>query len=485
MSATKYWVVLPGSKETIEASLEELVEKQRAGAYPAGTMAARFGESTWTQVSEVPEVKTRVDAASPRDDEPSPPSSSAAGVDLLEPLPDVATAVGPTMVAQPAIGSAGAPALAPPPPPPKTPGFRLGRALLGGVAAGLLVVGAGATFLCSWYRYGYVRGAVLEHVPEDCSRFEYVDLATIDDSAPGRAIAKRRDRALVDWTEDLDDEEGIHRSTDDDAHGRAATVRWLDKAGVRAFGDVKEVAYCEYGGDGEDVERIVAIGGSFRGRDLLSAWREGLLHRDRKAREDKLKLDDYGGRPYLRLDEERYVTMATSQVALVGKRKVIDRFLASRSVARAYGIRDKEVIVRLWDVAAQRSGLGIKEDRYQLKGSSLLFSRVRAVPKGVDETKATTDRLKATGEALRKRDETDDLADAFDAATVTQADGEERVEMTFGLKDVESVAKGLVESDRKELRRLVEPLKSAPGAEFLHHLILPGVDYLDLRLSVW
>jgi hypothetical protein len=322
-------------------------------------------------------------------------------------------------------------------------------------------------------------------VPEDCSHFEYVDLATIDDSAPGRAIAKRRDRALVDWTEDLDDEEGIHRSTDDDAHGRAATVRWLEKSGVRAFGDVKEVAFCEYGGDGEDVERIVAIGGSFRGRDLLSAWREGLLRRDRKAREDKLKLDDYGGRPYLRLDEERFVTMATSQVALVGKRKVIDRFLASRSVARAYGIRDKEVIVRLWDVAAQRSGLGIKEDRYQIKGASLSFSRVRAVPKGVDETKATTDRLKATGDALRKRDETDGLADAFDAATVTLADGEERVEMTFGMKDVERVAKGLVESDRKELRRLVEPLKSAPGAEFLHHLILPGVDYLDLRLSVW
>ena len=65
----------------------------------------------------------------------------------------------------------------------------------------------------------------------------------------------------------------------------------------------------------------------------MSAWREALLHRDRKAREDKLKLDEYGGRPYLRLDEERFVTMATSQVALIGKRKVIDRFLASRSVA--------------------------------------------------------------------------------------------------------------------------------------------------------
>ncbi len=484
MSATKYWVVLPGSKETIEASLDELVEKLRAGGWPAGTLVARFGEASWTPVSELADVRARLESAPARDDEPAPPSSSAAGVDLLEPLPDLATGVGPTVVAQPSSASVSGP-LPRPTPAPQKAGSRLGRAILGGVAAGLLVVGAGASFLCSWYRYGYARGAVLEHVPEDCSHFEYVDLATIDESAPARSIAKRRDRVLVDWTEDLDDEEGIHRSTDDDAHGRAATVRWLEKSGVRAFGDVKEIAFCEYGGEGEDVERIVAIGGSFRGRDLLSAWREALLHRDRKAREDKLKLDDYGGRPYLRLDEERFVTMATSQVALVGKRKVIDRFLASRSVARAYGIRDKEVIVRLWDVAAQRSGLGIKEDRYQIKGGNLLFSRVRAVPKGIDETKVTTDRLKATGEALRKRDETDELADAFENATVTLAEGEERLEMTFSMKDVENVAKGFVESDRKELRRLVEPLKAAPGAEFLHHLILPGVDYLDLRLTVW
>lgn len=486
MAGAKYWVVLPGSKETIDTSLEELIAKQRAGGYPAGTLAAKFGETIWTPVSELDEVRAAVPpgaiGAPARDDDAPPPSSSAAGVDMLEPLPDLATGVGPTMIAPAPAISADAPAVVKAKPASR---LRLGRALLGGVAAALLVLGAGAVFLCSWYRYGYVRGAVLEHVPEDCSRFEYVDLATIEESAPARAIAKRRARALVDWAEDLDDEEGVRRSQDDDAHGRAAAVRWLDKAGLRPFGDVKEVAYCEYGGEGEDVERIVAIGGSFRGRDLLAAWREALLRRDRKAREEKLKLDDYGGRPYLRLDEERFVTMATSQVALIGKRKVIDRFLAARSAARAYGIRDKEVIVRIWDLSSQRSQLGIREDRYQLKGSSLIFSRVRALPKGIDEAKATTDRLKATAELLRKRDETGELADAYETASVTDTEGEERIEMTFGLKELEGTAKGLVESDRKELGRLVGPLKTAPGSEYLHHLVLPGVDYLDLKLSAW
>jgi hypothetical protein len=488
--ATKYWVVLPGSKETVEATLEELVEKVRAGGYPAGTLAAKFGESDWTPVTELAEVKAVVPPGAPflapvggREDEAPPPSSSAAGVDMLEPLPDLASGVGPTLIAE--APSLKTPEPAEPAEPTRTSRLRFGRALLGAVAAVLLVLGAGAVFLCSWYRYGYVRGAVLEHIPEDCSRFEYVDLATIDDSAPARAIAKRRARALVDWAEDLDDEDGVHRSSDDDAHGRASTVRYLDKAGLRPFGDVKEVAYCEYGDEGEDVERIVAIGGSFRGRDLLSAWREALLRRDRKAREDKLKLDDYGGRPYLRLDEERFVTMATSQVALVGKRKVIDRFLNARSAARAYGIRDKEVIVRIWDLSAQRSQLGIREDRYQIKGGNLLFSRVRALPKGIDESKATTDRLKATADLLRKRDDTSELADAYESATVTDSEGEEKIEMTFGLKEVETVAKGMVESDRKELGRLVTPLKGAPGTEFLHHLVLPGVDYLDLKLSAW
>ncbi len=476
MSAAKYWLALPGSKETIEATLEELIEQERAGGYPAGTLAARFGESQWSPVSELEEVRRDLGGSIAHGDEVAPPSSSsAAGVEVFEPLPALESLATTRVVIEPVVAAA-----------PARRRIRAGRAVLGSVAAGLLVLGAGVAVLFGWYRYGYVRGAVFEHVPEDCSHFEYVDLASIDASAPARAIAKRRVRALVDWAEELDEDEGIHRSTDDDAKGRAATIRWLDRVGLRPYGDVKEVAFCEFGGgDGEEVDRLVAVGGSFRGRDFLATWRGALLHRDRKLREDTLRLDDYGGRAYLRLDEERFATMATSQVALVGKRKVIDRFLGARSVARAYGVRDKDVIVREWDPSAQRSGLGIKEDRYELKGSSLHFSRTRALPKGTDDTKETLDRLKATAERLRKRDETDELADAYESASVTSSDGEERVEITFALRDVESVAKGLVESDRKDLRRLVEPLKSAPGAEVIHHLVLPGVDYLDLRLSAW
>jgi hypothetical protein len=489
---TRFWVTIPGEPKAIEMTLDDLAERQRAGKLPAGTLAAKFGETDWKPVETLPEVQ----AAKPRPPEtalgevprpsiePAPPSSSAQGVDMF----DLPPSLGPTLLGAPdaakeGASQAGAVPVAPPPPPPPPRRKRgLTKGLLAVLALALVVIVGSGSLVCVWYRFGYSHGVVLEHLPSDCAVMEYVDFTAIDDSPAVKDLVAKRERSLVDWAEDLDDAEGIRRSTDEDAKGRASTLRALKRLSLRPYGDVKEVAFCEMRDEGT-VERMLVIGGSFRGKDVLAAVREGLLHRDRKRKEDKLRLEEIDGRPYLRLDEDQYATMATNQVLLIGPKKLIDRYITSRPVASKYGIKNGLAIVRHWPL--EDEGDKTTDETFEITKDKLVLTRVSLPGNPPAAVSSIKERLAALAEQLRKLDGVDVLADAYDDADVENSGGEVRTVVTFSMSDVAKANKALVESDLRDLEPLVKVLSRAPGGQWFHHSIMPGVDYFDLRLLPW
>jgi hypothetical protein len=451
----------------------ELEEKKKRGDLPAGTLIARFGSKEWFDAAKLDEVVAQADRNSL---EAPPPSSmqAAQGVDAFDVPPEIA----PTIAGEvaPPLPKIDAPKEAPVEP---DVAPKRSRTVLVALASALVAILISSTVLYAWLRYGYARGAVLEHVPNDCKRLEYVDFAGIDGSSPVKPLLAKRDKALQDWLEDLDDEDGFRRSQDDDAKGRASTARTLKRLGLRPYGDVKEVAFCELR-DGDETEKLTVIGGTLRGKDLLVAIREALLHRDRKVKDEQLVIEEYDGHDVLRLDETRFITMATSQVAIIGKRKIAARYLASKPTMRTYGIRDGEVIVRRW--ATGGNGLD-SEERYAIKNDKLVVTKIVVGVK--EEEKAVKDRLVAAGEKLRRRDGYEVIADAYDAADVKVSGDEVRTELVWPLKDVAKATKQLVDADRGEMRAVSEAMKYAPGTEYFHHVVLPGVDYFELRLSPW
>jgi hypothetical protein len=474
LESPRFWVALPGRGKAVEMTRAELEEKKKRGDLPAGTLVARFGSKDWVDVAKLDEVIAKDDRFSL---EAPPPSSiqAAQGVDAFELPPEIA----PTIAGEeaPPIPQIEPKKEAPPEPPDAAP--KRSRTLLVALASALVAILISSTVLYAWLRYGYARGAVLEHIPNDCKRLEYVDFSAIDGSSPVKSLTAKRDKALQDWLEDLDDEDGFRRSQDDDARGRAGAARTLKRLGLRPYGDVKEVAYCEVR-DGDETEKLVVVGGTLRGKDLLVALREALLHRDRKVKDEQLAIEEYDGHDVLRLDEVRSITMATSQVAIIGKRKIAARYLASMPTLRSYGIRDGEVLVRRW--ATSDKGLD-SEERYAIKGDKLVVTKIVVGVK--EEQKAVKDRLAAAGEKLRRLDGYEVIADAYDAADIKISGDEVRTELVWPLKDVGKAAKQLVDADRREMRNVSEAMKFAPGTEFFHHVVLPGVDYFDLRLSPW
>ncbi|MGZ3473168.1 MAG: hypothetical protein ACXWUG_01925 [Polyangiales bacterium] len=474
MESPRFWVALPGRGKAVEMTRAELEEKKKRGDLPAGTLVARFGTKDWVDVAKLDEVIAQGDRTSL---EAPPPSSihAAQGVDAFELPPEIA----------PTIAGEEAPPLPPLEPKKEAPvespdeAPKRSRTLIVALASALVAILISSTVLYAWLRYGYARGAVLEHVPADCKRLEYVDFSGIDGSSPVKALLGKRDKALQDWLEDLDDEDGFRRSQDEDAKGRASTARTLKRLGLRPYGDVKEVAFCELK-EGDETERLVVIGGTLRGKDLLVAIREAIMHRDRKVKDEQLAIEEYDGHDVLRLDETRSITMASSQVAIIGKRKIAVRYLGSKPTMRVYGIRDGEVIVRRWATADK--GLE-NEERYAIKGDKLVVTKIVVGVK--EDQKAVKDRLVAAGEKIRRLDGYEAIADAYDAADIKIAGDEVRTELVWPLKDVGKAVKQLMDADRREMRNVSDAMKFAPGTEFFHHVVLPGVDYFDLRLSPW
>ncbi len=481
----RFWVAIPGRGKATELTLAELRAKQRRGDLPAGTLVAAFGSAEW-----LPPERALAQAGEPSASRPSlpggaddadagPPSSAAHGVDAFEPPIDLApTLAGTVESVEPTAPIVAKPVA--PEPPPLPPAERKPRTLIVALGSALVALALSSVVLFAWLRYGYSRGAVLEHVPPDCARLEYVDFAAIDQSSPVRAIRARREKSFADWLEDLDDEDG-NRWKADDGKGRTPAVRALEKHGLKPYGDVKEVAYCELR-ESDETERLIVVGGTFRGRDLLTAIREAKLRREKKVPDDRLAIKEIDGRPVLELDDGRTITMATGQIAIIGKRKVVARFLAPRPAAKAYGIRDADALVRRWSGADKLVG----DERYELRGDKLVVVRTWTKgASGADDPKAIKERLQGVAAQLRKLDGVDALADGYDDAVVRVEGDEGRTEITWSLADVAKASKALVDADRRELKELVGKLRLAPASELLHHVVLPGVDYFELKLSPW
>jgi hypothetical protein len=349
------------------------------------------------------------------------------------------------------------------------------------LASALVALLVSSVVLWGWFRYGYARGTVLEHVPTDCRRLEYVDFAAIDNVLKSQLT--RRDKALRDWIEDLDDEDLFRRSQDDDAKGRASVLRKLAGLGIKPYGDVKEVALCEIK-DGDETDNLVVVGGTFRGRDLPLAIREAMIRRERKVKDDRLVIEDFDGRPTLKIDDNRVLMVATGNVAMIGKRKVIARYLQSKPAARAYAIRDDEVIVRYWAPTAE--GAPATGERYMIRGGMLVSIRTwQKGANGADEVKAIKDRLNVAAARLRKLDGLDVLADAYENVDVRIVGEEGQTEISWPLKDVTKAMGTIYDADRRELRLILDGMRAAQATEFFHHAIVPGIDYFDLKLSPW
>lgn len=484
-ASPRFWVSLPGRGKAVEMTAAELDERRKRGDLPAGTLIARFGTTEWVSSDAVEPllVAAREEEGLGQDRsslEPAPPSSAVQGADVFEPPPDFAPTIAgeeapeleakPLAVVEPAPEARRAPA-----PEPKS------RTVVLVLTSALIALLLSASVFWAWFRYGYARGSVLEHVPTDCRRLEYVDFAAIDAAPFMKSLGPRRLKALTDWVEDADDEDEFRRSQDDDAKGRVSVIRTLKRFGLAPYGDVKEVAFCELH-DGDETELITVVGGTFRGRDLVTAIREALLRRDRKVKDDRLQVDEVDGRPMLKLDENRSLIMVTGQVAMIGKRKVVARWFTSKSAARAYGIRDEDVLFRHW--APSKDGAAPEEERYTLGRDQLLWVRTWAPGPGDDE-KAIKDRFAQAANRLRKLDGVDVLANDYDAVDVKVEGGEGRTQLSFPYKDAGKAMTAILDADRRELKQIVETLRFAQGVEVFHHAALPGVDYFELKLSPW
>ncbi|MFI5299566.1 MAG: hypothetical protein ACHREM_15865, partial [Polyangiales bacterium] len=131
----------------------------------------------------------------------APPSSAAApGVEMVSSRRDRPLSLG-----------------APPPPPTEiasdkptlTPSQR--RRL--GVAIATAALGAvGVAALFAWRHGRYERGAIVAYLPDDCRSVSLVDYAAIEATPIARATIDRIDRAIEEWVDDADSEDGVRHT---------------------------------------------------------------------------------------------------------------------------------------------------------------------------------------------------------------------------------------------------------------------------------
>jgi hypothetical protein len=469
--SSRYWLSIPGRADPLEVSEQELVDRKARGDLPVGTLFAPLGEQKWLPLDQL-----KAERAIGNDDEPSPPSSSATGVELFDDAP----AFAPTIAGESAPvrdeREHAATVAGPAAPSVSKPRRNVGKLVAVGAAAAVLLAGSIAGVL--WWRNGYPRGAVLEHIPDDCKQLLYVDFAAIDALPAMSGVIDKRDRRLADWAEDADNEDQFRVSKDADSRGRSATLRTLTGAGIRAFGEVREVARCMLKGD-DGVEYVRAIGGTFRGHDFLRTLREAMLRRDRKAREDKLTLDEIEGHPALMLDEGQVIVMATAQVALIGKKKTVTKLLPTKSMARTYAIGDGDLVVR------RDEGDPPTDRRTRREGSAIVFRRLLVANKSDEAEQKLRADIKRTSSKLRQRSTLDPWTDALDGADVTKEGDGARMTVRWSNKDAGIVLRTLAEADLRELSKEREAIESADALALVWFALTPGVDQFDLRVGPW
>jgi hypothetical protein len=171
-------------------------------------------------------------------------------------------------------------------------------------------------------------------------------------------------------------------------------------------------------------------------------------------------------------------------VVIVGPKKLIEKHLVARPVARAYGLKDELMLHHVSTDAAK--GGGPTEERWTFLKGKLVY--VREAPVGTtlpDAAKTTLDGYKALAERMRNLDGLDAIADGWSNADVKQEGDTMRTTITWTASEATSAMKALVDADLREMKPMSEALRGVVGADFFHDAIVPGVDAFGLRLAPW
>lgn len=346
------YVMIPGKNEPQLLEVEELARRIKAGEIPDTANVARLGETNWVPAKDLPELKEQPAPSIPQTSTSFPSIAGApspvSGGTPSNPGASPSQAGTPSPFTSQAGGSqAGAPS-----PVAGKPGGLPKAAIIGaGAGLGLLVVLVIAIVL---YRNSYSRGAVLEHVPEDCAELYYMDLAGVVTSDPVKANLEK----FIKNSRDLAEEEVSNKSKKDKERFQKA-IEALEKNGMGPT-TVREMAMCIPAVDRDDKtsytsprdKALVVVGGTFRKGDILQGIKEAVEAAIKD--EDACKIEDDDGLRMLKCSTEFksskkepiYAALVDGRVlAISPDKKTVKSVRTAKDRSKAYSANKGEHVV--------------------------------------------------------------------------------------------------------------------------------------------
>jgi hypothetical protein len=340
------YVMVPGKDQPQLLEIDEVVRRIKAGELPDTSNAARLGETNWSPVKDLAEVKDKLAGGS----SPSLPQTSQSFPSIPGASPSQAGAQSP-FASQSGAESPFASQSGSTPSPVVGPAAKPGEkkplpksAIVGGGAllAFLLVSVVGLVF----YRNAYSRGLVLEHLPEDCAEVYYVDLAGIVTSDP----IKDHFEKFYKNAKDLAEDEASKKSKKDKERFEKV-IADLQKNGVD-WKSLRELAVCIPPKDDDDKnafgpdysKTLIIVGGTFRKGSVLQGIKEAT--ETALKDEDACKLEDDDGLHMLKCSAELkgnkkepvYATLVESRVLAISlDKKTVKSVRAAKDRSKHYG----------------------------------------------------------------------------------------------------------------------------------------------------
>ncbi len=362
------YVMVPGKDQPQLLEIDEVVRRIKAGELPDTSNAARLGETNWSPLKDLSEVKEKlsggtpslpatstsfpsIPGASPSQAGASPSQAGASPSQAGAESPFASQAGGASPFASQAGGAspfasqAGTPSPVAAPagaPGAKKPLPKMAIVGAGGLLAFILISVIGLTI----YRNSYSRGLVLEHLPEDCAELYYIDLAGIVTSDPVREHFDKFYKNAKDLAED-----DASKKSKKDKERFEKTVEVLRKNGIDER-SLREVAVCIPPKDEDDknafgpdyAKTLIVVGGTFRKGSVLQGLKEAT--ETALKDEDACKLEDDDGLSMLKCSAELksskkepiYATLVESRVLAISyDKKTVKSVRTAKDRAKLYG----------------------------------------------------------------------------------------------------------------------------------------------------
>jgi hypothetical protein len=348
-------------------------------------------------------------------------------------------------------------------------GKKVPRTALIGGGAGLFVLVLGIV-LYSWYRNAYSRGLVLEHVPEDCAYFVYVDvegIATSDMVKPNleRGLKNAKEVAL-DTTKSHKDKVRMEEVLD------ILKGKNIDNTTLR------EVAVCIRPSDDKgkvgsfEENGIILLGGSFRRSDPLGAIKDGLEAYTGKEDLCKEEDDDF---KILKCSVDKgekrapfYAGLVDGRVlAISGDKRLLKSVRTPKNVAKAYGADKGEHFVYFTSKDAMGFDGTYGDTKIKIgKNDTILAVETYY---DADKGKAKLAEIKDPDAFVKKKegffkaasktcftnaDDYDMLADAIESAKVEAFEDGAKYELKVANKDLSKLFKQLSDIEIKDIEVL-------------------------------